>query len=137
MATGVAAARALADVAGDVASVVFFTDRFASDSRHWLEHVRRTGGWLGAWMRSFSALQAEDNPFAAAWRRQMGALWDTGPHAFSTLSAALGPITQVTATAGAADLINMILRHEDGSTSTVTLTQFGPAAARQSGRSRS
>ena len=128
--TSVPAANALADAARDVASVVFFTDRFASTSRLWFEDVRRTGGWLGAWMRWFSALQAQDNPFGASpWRRQLGALWDTGPHAFSTLTAALGPITRVTATAGAGDLVNLILRHESGSTSTVTLTQFAPPAA--------
>jgi predicted dehydrogenase len=130
VATSVAAAHELSDAARDVASVVFFTDRFAGDSRRWFEEVRRTGGWHGAWMRWFSALQALDNPFgAAAWRRQMGALWDTGPHAFSTLTAALGPVTEVTATAGAGDLINLVLRHESGSTSTVSLTQFGPLAA--------
>src|SRR3954471_10208426 len=43
---------------------------------------------------------------------KMGALWDTGPHAFSTLSAALGPVVQVTATAGESDLIYMVVRHE-------------------------
>jgi predicted dehydrogenase len=130
VATSVLAARALADVARDVASVVFFTDRFASTSRVWFEDVRRTGGWHGAWMRWFSALQVPDNPFGAStWRRQMGALWDTGPHAFSTLVAALGPVTRVTATAGAGDLVNLLLRHEPGITSTVTLTQFAPPAA--------
>jgi predicted dehydrogenase len=130
VATSVAAAQALSDAARDVASVVFFTDRFVSDSRRWFEEVRRTGGWHGAWMRWFSALQAPGNPFGAAdWRHRMGALWDTGPHAFSTLWAALGPVVQVTATAGARDLVNLVLRHEDGSTSTVTLTQFGPSAA--------
>jgi predicted dehydrogenase len=95
----------------------------------WFEEVRRTEGWHGAWMRWFSALQAKDNPFgASAWRRQMGALWDTGPHAFSTLTAALGPVTGVTARAGAGDLVNMILRHDADTTSTVTLSQFAPPA---------
>lgn len=130
VATSVADARALSDAAHDVASVVFFTDRFVTSSRRWFEEVRRTGGWSGAWMRWLSALQAEGNPFGASpWRRQLGALWDTGPHAFSTLSAALGPVTRVTATAGEADLVNLVLRHEAGSTSTVTLTQFAPVAA--------
>src|SRR5919199_2662254 len=106
--TSVSAAHALADAARDVASVVFFTDRFASASRLWFEDVLRTGGWLGAWMRWFSALQSEGNPFGASpWRRQLGALWDTGPHAFSTLTAALGPVTQVTATAGESGLVNL------------------------------
>jgi predicted dehydrogenase len=130
VATSVAAARALSDAAGDVASVVFFTDRFVSSSRRWFEEVRRTGSWLGAWMRWFSALQAPGNPFgSSAWRREMGALWDVGPHAFSTLSAALGPVVRVTATGGKGDLIHMVLRHEGGSTSTVSLTQLAPLAA--------
>ena len=128
--TSVPAAHALADAARNVASVVFFTDRFAGTSRMWFEDVRRTGGWLGAWMRWFSALQAPDNPFGTSpWRHRLGALWDTGPHAFSTLTAALGPVTHVTATAGAGDLVNLVLRHQGGSSSTVTLTQFAPPAA--------
>src|ERR671928_1217873 len=39
VATSVPAARALSDAARDVASVVFFTDRFASNSRRWFEEV--------------------------------------------------------------------------------------------------
>jgi predicted dehydrogenase len=130
VATSVAAARALSDAARDVASVVFFTDRFAAPSRRWFDEVRRTGGWNGGWMRWFSALQAPDNPFgASAWRHQLGALWDTGPHAFSTLTAALGPVVKVAATAGEGDLVHMVLTHENSSTSSVTLTQFAPPAA--------
>jgi predicted dehydrogenase len=130
VATSVAEARAVADAARDVASVVFFTDRFTADGRRWFDEVRATGGWRGAWMRWFSALQAPGNPFGGSpWRQRMGALWDTGPHAFSTLWAALGPVVQVTAVGGAADLVAMVLRHEDGSTSTVTLSQFVPPAA--------
>ena len=130
VATSVGAAQALVDAARDVASVVFFTDRFMSSSRAWFAEVRRTGGWRGAWMRWFSALQQPDNPFGASlWRRERGALWDTGPHALSTLMAALGPVTAVAATAGEGDLVNLVLRHESGVTSTATLTQFAPPAA--------
>lgn len=130
VATSLRAAQALADAAQDVASVVFFTDRFVSSSRAWFEAVRRTGGWRGGWMRWFSALQEPDNPFGASpWRHERGALWDTGPHAFSTLMTALGPVAALTATAGAGDLVHLVLRHESGVTSTVTLTQFAPPAA--------
>jgi predicted dehydrogenase len=130
VATSVRAAQALADAARHVASVVFFTDRFVSSSRAWFEQVRRTGGWGGGWMRWFSALQEPDNPFGASpWRHERGALWDTGPHAFCTLITALGPVASLTATAGAGDLVNLVLRHESGVTSTVTLTQFAPPAA--------
>lgn len=130
VATSVAAARDLADAARDVASVVFFTDRFASSARSWFAGVTGTGGWSGGWMRWFSALQAPGNPFGASpWRHELGALWDTGPHALSTLSAALGPVARVTASAGAGDLVHLVLHHEGGTTSTVTLTQFAPPAA--------
>src|SRR5919199_411723 len=129
VAASVPAAQALADAARDVASVVFFTDRFASTARSWFEDVHGTGGWLGGWMRWFSALQAPGNPFGASpWRHELGALWDTGPHAVSTLSAALGPVARVTATGGAGDLVHLVLHHRSGTTSTVTLTQFAPSA---------
>src|SRR3954453_10658539 len=47
VATSVAAARALSDTAGGVASVVFCPDRFASSSRRCFDNVRRTRGLAG------------------------------------------------------------------------------------------
>ena len=132
IALDVASADALASAvqASGVASVVFFTDRFVDTSRAWFDHVRNTPGWRGAWYRWFSTLQAPDNPFGgSAWRRERGALWDTGPHALSTLIGALGPVAAVTAVAGDGDLVTLVLRHESGPTSTVVLSQFAPPAA--------
>ncbi len=127
-----AAASALvtaADEAG-VASVVFFTDRFVVETRAWIDGIRRTAGWRGGWVRWFSALQEPDNPFGASpWRHEAGALWDTGPHAFSTLIATLGPIGSLTAAAGRGDEVYLIARHESGPTSTIALSQFAPPAA--------
>ena len=81
-------------------------------------------------MRWLSALDEPGNPFGASvWRQERGALWDTGPHALSTLSAALGPIDSVVAVAGAGDLVTLTLRHRSGATSTATLSQFAPPAA--------
>ena len=125
-------ARALRDaaIAAGVASVVFFTDRFVDRSRAWFDEVGSTGGWRGGWLRWFSALQQPDNPFGASpWRHEHGALWDTGPHALSTMGAALGPIASLTAVGGRADLVTLVLRHQSGATSTVSLTQFAPPAA--------
>lgn len=132
VAIGVEAARAVRDAAASsgAATVVFFTDRFVDTSRAWFEHVRTTTGWRGGWLRWFSSLQQPGNPFGASpWRQDRGALWDTGPHALSTLGAALGPVTSLTAIGGDGDLVTLVLRHESGVTSTVSLTQFAPPAA--------
>ena len=113
-----------------VASVVFFTDRFVYVSRAWFDDVQQADGWLGGWMRWLSALDEPGNPFGASvWRQERGALWDTGPHALSTLSAVLGPIDSLVAVAGAGDLVTLTLRHLPGATSTATLSQFAPPAA--------
>jgi predicted dehydrogenase len=128
----VAAAHALRDAASSagVASVVFFTDRFADASRAWFREVRATGGWRGGWLRSLSSLQEPDNPFGSSpWRWESGALWDIGPHALSTLIAALGPVRSLTAVGGDGDLVSLVIRHESGVTSTALLTLFAPPAA--------
>ncbi len=132
VATTVATANALRDAAtsAGVASVVFFTDRFADASRAWFREIRGTEGWRGGWLRSFSSLQEPGNPFgASSWRWAGGALWDTGPHALSTLSAALGPVSSLTAVGGDGDLVSMVIRHESGLISTAVLTLFAPLAA--------
>lgn len=132
IAMDVAGAHAVRDaVAGaGVGSVVFFTDRFVPTAREWFAQLAATDGWRGGWLRWFSALQDPGNPYAnSPWRHEHGALWDTGPHAISTLSAALGPVRSLRATGGAADLVVLTLTHESGATSTATLTAFAPVAA--------
>lgn len=132
VATDLARARAVAEAVAEagVASVVFFTDRFVEAQRAWFAEIQESDGWRGGWLRWFSALQAADNPFGASpWRHEMGALWDIGPHAVSTLTAALGPIEAVRAAAGDRDLVVLTFTHASGSTSTATLTAFAPPAA--------
>ncbi len=126
------AAHRLRDAAtsSGVASVVFFTDRFVDSWRTWFRQTQATEGWRGGWLRWFSALQRPDNPFGVSpWRQEYGALWDTGPHALSTLSGALGPVASLTAVGGEGDLVTLVLRHESGATSTASLTQFAPPEA--------
>jgi predicted dehydrogenase len=132
VAMDVAGAHAVRDAVGEagVGSVVFFTDRFVPTAREWFARLAATDGWRGGWLRWFSALQHPGNPYAGSpWRHEHGALWDTGPHAISTLSAALGPVRSVRASGGAADLVVLTLTHESGATSTATLTAFAPVAA--------
>jgi predicted dehydrogenase len=112
-----------------VASVVFFTARFQADVRSWLSEVTATGGWAGGcavWLGS--ALRA-GNPFNTPWRREKGGLWDLAPHLISLLWASLGPVRSVTARAGPADVTHLILDHEPGATSTVTVTLNAPQSA--------
>jgi predicted dehydrogenase len=112
-----------------VASVVFFTARFQADVRAWLSEVTATGGWAGGcavWLGS--ALRA-GNPFNTPWRRDKGGLWDLAPHLISLLWASLGPVRSVTAQAGPADVTHLILDHEPGATSTVTVTLNAPQSA--------
>jgi predicted dehydrogenase len=112
-----------------VASVVFFTARFQADVRAWLADVTARGGWAGAsavWLGS--ALQPS-SPYDTPWRRDNGALWDLAPHVVSLLWASLGPVASVTADAGPADVSHLILHHESGASSTVTVTLSVPGPA--------
>jgi predicted dehydrogenase len=124
-------ADALADAVEQarVASVVFFTARFQADMRAWLDRVSAAGGWAGGcavWLGS--ALQPH-SPFNTPWRHDRGGLWDLGPHMISLLWASLGPVRSVTAQAGLGDVTHLILHHESGATSTVTVTLSAPEDA--------
>jgi predicted dehydrogenase len=124
---------AAVDEAG-VASIVFFTWRFNPEIRAWLADEQARGGWSregwsgGAAIWLGTSLQG-DSPFNTAWRREKGALWDLGPHLAGMLWACLGPVAEVTAVAGKADVTHLVLRHDTGVTSTVTCTQSAPEAA--------
>jgi len=131
IATSDARADALAQAVQDarVASVVFFTARFQADVRAWLADVASKGHWAGGsavWLGT--ALQA-DSPFNTPWRRDKGGLWDLAPHAVSLLWACLGPVISVTADAGRGDVTHLVLHHQSGVTSTMTVTLGAPAAA--------
>jgi predicted dehydrogenase len=114
---------------GQVAAVVFFTLRFQADMRAWLADVIAEGGWAGASATWLGSSLLESSPFNTPWRREKGALWDIGPHVVSLLWAALGPVTSVTADAGLADTSHLILHHQGGATSTVTVSQSAAEGA--------
>jgi predicted dehydrogenase len=113
--------RVVAAVRGaGVASVVFFTFRFQAATSTWLAQAARTrlAGGAGSWLSSLAG-----SPFdASPWRKEHGALWDIGPHALSVLVPALGPVTAVQAGAGLRDTVHLVLTHEAGTASTVTLS---------------
>jgi predicted dehydrogenase len=113
-----------------VATVVFFTLRFQPQMRAWLTDVTARGGWRGGVAAWFGASLLESSPFNTPWRREKGALWDLGPHVVSLLWAVLGPVASVTADAGPEDVAHLVLHHQGGPSSVVTVTQSGGEAAR-------
>ncbi|RZU33087.1 Gfo/Idh/MocA family protein [Blastococcus saxobsidens] len=106
--------------AAGVASVVFFTFRFRPATATWLEQAARTtlAGGHGSWLSSLAGTPFGSSP----WRQEHGALWDIGPHALSLLVPALGPVATVQAGAGLGDTVHLVLGHESGTASTVTLS---------------
>jgi predicted dehydrogenase len=113
----------------DVAALVFFTHLFSPAVRAWFDEVAAVGGWSGGQAVWLGSALADDNPFNTPWRRVHGGLWDVGPHAVAALWRTLGPVTSVSADAGAADLTYLVLHHEDGASSSATLTLSAPDAA--------
>lgn len=106
-----------------VASLVVLTRRYAPETKELLAQLHRTGGWTGADARWLAGALL-DGPFSnSPWRHDRGALDDIGPHAFDLLDAALGQITDViAANRNATGLWQVILQHEGGATSTVSLS---------------
>jgi predicted dehydrogenase len=106
--------------AAGVASVVFFTFRFQPATSTWLTQAARTtlAGGHGSWLGSLAGSPFDSSP----WRKEHGALWDIGPHALSLLVPALGPVRSVQAGTGLRDTVHLVLTHEGGVASTVTLS---------------
>ncbi|MEV0254451.1 Gfo/Idh/MocA family oxidoreductase [Streptomyces sp. NPDC050732] len=112
-----------------VASVVFFTLRFASETSAWLSEQVSTGGWFTGradWYGSFYGPDGTE-AFSSPWRASRGGLWDVGPHALSMLMPVLGDVSAVTAAPGPGDTAHLILRHTGGASSTATLSLTAPA----------
>jgi predicted dehydrogenase len=113
-----------------VASIVFFTGRFDPAIAAALDLAAAAGGWSSARVTMYASIFTEDNPYGQSpWRRERGGLWDVGPHALSRLLPVLGPVTEVTAMAGAYSTAHVLLRHVSGAVSTMALTLDAPAAA--------
>ncbi|MFJ4875682.1 Gfo/Idh/MocA family protein [Streptomyces sp. NPDC088745] len=134
VATTPGGAREVADAAeaAGVASVVFFTLRFAAGVAPWVAEQAAVGGWFTARAHWLGALFSpdSDSPYAASpWRGEKGALWDVGPHALSVLLPTLGDVTHLTAAAGPGDTVHLTLRHASGASSVTTLSLSAPQEA--------
>ncbi|HEU5419823.1 MAG TPA: Gfo/Idh/MocA family oxidoreductase [Streptosporangiaceae bacterium] len=112
-----------------VAALVFFTARYQEDVRAWLADVTARGPWTGGHATWLGSALREGSPYNTPWRRAKGGLWDLAPHLISLLWAALGPVTTVTADAGLADVTHLVLHHDSGAASALTVTLSAPGSA--------
>ena len=134
LATSVQAARAVEHAVHDagVASVLFVTATYTPERRSWVEELSRSGPHQGAAGLFLSSALVPGGPFNTPWRHEKGALWDIGPHVLAALEGALGPVAEVaTAARGVGDLVHLVLRHEAGATSAVTMTIGADPEARR------
>jgi predicted dehydrogenase len=125
IAPDVPTAERLADAvsAAGVASLVMLTLRYAAQTREWLAELAATGGWTGGNARWLSGALLGGQYSGSPWRHQTGALADIGPHVVDLLDAALGPVTEVVgAHRTPEDLWHLIFRHENGATSSATMS---------------
>lgn len=118
-----------AATASGVSSVVFFPDRFAPERAGWIANAAEEGDWDGASVLHLASI-SEDAWAASPWRRRWGALWDVAPHALGVLLPVLGPVERAVAGRGRADFTHLLLEHQNGGLSTVTVTlRAAPEAA--------
>ena len=117
--------------AAGVASLVFCTLRFLPALAAWVEQAAGAGDWQGgdgAWLGT--VFTEPDSPFAdSRWRRRKGALWDLGPHMLALALPVFGPVESVTAATMPPEAVNLILHHQGGVRSTLTLSQSVPPPA--------
>jgi predicted dehydrogenase len=113
-----------------VASIVFFTGRFHPNVAGFIAAAAAGGGWHGARVTLFASIFQPGNPYGgSAWRRDRGGLWDVGPHALAVLLPVLGRVSRVAALAGPRDTTHLLLAHDGGAASTVSLSLDAPPAA--------
>nr|BFE62125.1 Gfo/Idh/MocA family oxidoreductase [Dactylosporangium thailandense] len=109
--------------AAGVASVVFFTNRFVPSIAGFLAANEELGGWYAAHGTMYTSIFQPGNPYAGSvWRKERGGLWDLGPHALSVILPLLGPVVDLSAAEGPRDTAHLLLRHEGGAASTLSLT---------------
>lgn len=113
-----------------VRSLVFFTSRYCPNQAEWLADVQQDARWCSGYVRKYVSIFGPGSPYGQSeWRRERGALWDIGPHALSVLVPALGPVTHVVADHGLGDTVTVVLHHESGAASTMSVSLTAPAGS--------
>ncbi|MCD0448703.1 Gfo/Idh/MocA family oxidoreductase [Actinocorallia sp. API 0066] len=108
-----------------VVSQMVFSLRYTREARTFLDQAR-TLDVFGGYGR-FVSPGLRGGPFATPWRLERGALLDLGPHVLDMMDAALGRITSVRAHGHPLRWLGMLLEHETGAVSEVSLSMAGTA----------
>lgn len=107
-----------------VVSQVVLTWRYTATVRRFLAETAEIEPFAGR--ASFVSGALLGGLFATPWRLERGALLDLGPHVIDLLDAALGPVIRVRAHGNPHRWIGLLLDHEDGRTSEVSLSASVP-----------
>jgi predicted dehydrogenase len=132
------AARKVAEAVreSNVHGLVFLTYLYHPTVVTWLDEMadlaRRAGPWEGAIVSCAGGIGGDDSPYrGSSWRWERGGLWDLGPHGLSIASALLSPVYQVIGTRGVRDAAHVLLNHETGAATYLSLTLTAPPGAEE------
>lgn len=122
LALDVPGAERLAGAVADagVASQLVLTWRYAAPVRALLDEAAALGAMAGRGVFVNGAMRG--GPFATPWRREHGPLFDLGPHVIDAMDAALGAVVDVRAHGRADRWVGLLLQHEGGAGSEVSLS---------------
>lgn len=122
LALDVAGARRIADAvaAAGIGSIMLLTYRFADVVRDFLAEA--AGAEPHGARACFISGAFLGGAFAGGWRLERGALLDVGPHILDLVDAAMGPVVSVRGQGDPRVWIDLLLTHESGAQSAVTLS---------------
>lgn len=127
----VAGAEQLAEAvaAAGVPTMVMLSYRFSAHVQAFIAEARTSGAVAGRGTFLGGGF-LPGSPFGFGWRLERGAMLDLGPHLIDLMEAALGPVVSLHASGDTMKVVNLLLDHESGATSTVALSgtlPFNPA----------
>jgi len=108
-----------ADRAG-VVTQLMLTHRYRPKTVEFLEAARTLRPLGGRF--AFLCGAFLDGPYATPWRKQHGALFDLGPHAFDLIEEVLGPIERIRALGDPRRWVSLACEHAGGAISDVSLS---------------